>query len=137
MRRLALCLATLVAIGCGGGDDATAPASNSIAGTWALETVNGAALPFVVAQSGANKAEVTSDVLTLAEGGSFTQSTQVRLTQSGTVTTQSASEAGTWTLTGTSVSFRFTSDGSVGTGTLNGSTLTVAETGIALVYRKQ
>ena len=39
----------------------------SVVGTWQLQTVNGQALPYVVAQSGSDKIEVTSDVLPRAD----------------------------------------------------------------------
>jgi hypothetical protein len=41
------------------------------------------------------------------------------------------------TLNGTAVTFTFNSDGSTGTGSLSGNTLTVASDGIALVYNKR
>jgi hypothetical protein len=109
----------------------------SVVGTWQLQTVNGQGLPYLVAQSGADKIEVTSDVLTVAEGGAFTEITTIRVTSSGTVTTQSIPDAGTYTINGTAVNFTFQSDGSNGTGTLNESTLTVATQGVSLVYKKQ
>ena len=109
----------------------------SVVGTWQLQTVNGQALPYVVAQSGSDKIEVTSDVLTVAEGGAFTEITTIRVTSGGTVTTQSIPDAGSYSVNGTAVNFTFQSDGSSGTGTLSESTLTVATQGVSLVYKKQ
>lgn len=127
----------MVASACG--DDSTGPGTvqESVVGTWTLTSVNGSALPYTVEQSGANKIEVMSDVLTVGAGGAFTQLTTVRITQNGVVTTQSLPDAGTYTVSGTAVTFRFDSDGSSGTGTLNGKTLTVAAEGLSLVYAKQ
>ena len=137
MRRLISCMLFVVAAACGGGDAPTQPTSASVAGTWNLQTVNGAPLPYVAAQVGADKVELMSDVITAVASGSFTQMTQVRVTQNGQVTTQSIPDAGSFTLAGTAVNFTFDSDGSSGTGSLSGNTLTVAEGGFAFVYKKQ
>jgi hypothetical protein len=118
-------------------DDSTGPDDISVEGTWTLQSVNGSNLPYVLAQAGADKVEVTADVLTVGSGGAFTELTTVRVTSGGTVTTQSLPDAGTYTVNGTAVTFVFQSDGSSGTGTLNGDRLTVATGGLSLVYEKQ
>lgn len=135
--RLLACMLLVVAAACGGDDGPTQPTAASVAGTWQLQTVNGSALPYVAAQVGLDKVELMSDVLTVVASGSFTQMTQIRVTQSGQVTTQSIPDAGSYTLNGSAVTFTFNSDGSTGTGALSGSTLTVAEDGFAFVYKKQ
>ena len=134
--RIIACLLLLVGAACGG-DSPTQPTSNSVAGTWSLQTVNGAALPYVAAQVGLDKVELTSDVITAVASGSFTQITQVRVTQNGQVSTQSIPDAGSYTLNGTAVTFTFNNDGSSGTGSLTGNTLTVAQDGLVFVYKKQ
>ena len=53
------------------------------------------------------------------------------------MTTDSIPDAGSHALNGTAVTFTFDSDGSTGTGSLSGKTLTVAAVGLALVYKKQ
>jgi methyl coenzyme M reductase beta subunit len=62
--------------------------------------------------------------------------TTVKTTESGQVTTESIPDAGTYTQNGTAVTFTFNSDGSSGTGTLNGNTVTVASQGFSLVYTR-
>jgi hypothetical protein len=116
--------------------DSTGPTEASVAGTWNLQSINGTALPFVVAQTGTNKVEITGDVLTVTASGSFTEITTVRTTQNGTSTTQTVPDAGTYVLNGNNVTFQFQSDGSVGSGTVSGSTLTVSQTGLSLIYKK-
>ena len=128
MRRLAL---LLLALACGG--DATGP-EDSVAGTYSLRTVNGANLPYVVFQSGQDKSELTSDVLTLTES-SFTQLSTIRTTINGQVTTTTEADAGSFTRSGTAASFQFNS-GTSGTGTIGGGQITVALSGFSFVYRK-
>jgi hypothetical protein len=134
--RFMACALLIVAAACGS-DGPTQPTSASVAGTWSLQTINGTPLPYVVVQTGVDKVELTSDVITAVASGSFTQITQVRITQNGQVSTQSIPDAGSYSLSGTAVTFTFSSDGSTGTGSLSGNTLTVASDGFAYVYKKQ
>jgi hypothetical protein len=135
MRRLLLAIAVLT-MACG--SDATEPTTMaSVAGTWSLSTVNGTALPYILAQSGADKLEWTADVITATSTGSFTQISSFKTTANGQVTTQTTPDAGTFSINGTAVTFTFQSDGSTGTGALNGNTMTVTGQGFALVYVKQ
>ena len=136
MRRLVACLALALFASCGG-DSATGPTSASVAGTWSLQTVNGAALPFVLAQDGADKLEVTGDVITAAENGTFSSLTHFRSTISGEVSEDDIADTGTWTLSGSSVTFRFTSDGTAGTASISGGTMTFTQGSTALKYTKQ
>ena len=126
-------LATLAACG---GDSATAPSSTSIAGSYTLRTVNGAPLPVIVVQIGAYKIELLNETVVVVDGGTFTQQGSVRITEGGVVSTESYADAGTYTRNGTAVTFVFNSDGSSGTGTVNGATITVVVDGFSLVYRK-
>jgi hypothetical protein len=134
MRKLAILL-VLAAMACGG-DSTTAPVTANVVGTWNLQTINGLVLPFTTAQSGADKTEITADVLSVSGTGSFTETTTIRTTLNGQVSTQSSADAGQYTINGTAVSFVFNSDGSTGTGTLSGNTLIVADNGVSLVYKK-
>ena len=135
MRRL-LAVALVLAAACGG-DTTTGPTvQQQITGTWSLSTVNGSALPFTIAQTGTNKVELVSDVFVVASTGSFTQTTTVRTTINGVVTTQSVADAGTYTVSGTAITLHFNSDGSTGTASFSGNTFTTTDGGLALVYRR-
>ena len=135
MRRFLL-LSVVFAVACGS-DSTTQPTTASIAGTWNLQSINGSNMPFILSQTGANKVEVVSDAVTAVSTGSFTEITTLRSTINGQVTTQSVPDAGSYTLNGTAVFFIFNSDGSTGTGSLSGNTLTVSTNGFAYIYKKQ
>jgi hypothetical protein len=138
MRRvlaLLILLAAASGIACGG-DSGTNPTQASLAGTWNLSTINGSPLPFTV-QAASPKIEVLNDQIIAAAGGTFTETGNYRFTNAGVVSTQPFTDAGTWTLNGTAVSFHFNSDGSTGTGTVSGNTFTVAQSGFSSVYTKQ
>ena len=136
MRNAMAVVAVLGLLTACGSDSSTQPTSNTIAGSWALQTVNGSTLPFTYSQQGANKAEVLSDVATVDAHGAYTQITQVRLTINGQVTTQSLSDAGTYTLNGTALTLK-SNDGSSVTASLSGSTFTLVIDGVAYIYKKQ
>lgn len=138
MRRTAfvatMILAVLSAAGCA--NDSTSPATQSIAGSWTLQSVNGSSMPFIVAQTGTNKTELLSDVIAISGTGSFTQTTSVRTTTNGVPTTQSVADAGSYTLNGSAITLHFNSDGSTGTGSWSGNTITTTDGGFALVYKR-
>jgi hypothetical protein len=137
MRKLFLAtyaFAALLIAGCGS-DGSTAPTPTSIAGTWNLTSVNGAALPFVV-QAANPKLEILSEQLVLNTNGTFTQTAQVRITEGTAVTNQAIADAGTWTLSGTAATFVW-NDGSTGTATVSGNKFTVGEDGFSFVFTKQ
>src|SRR5438552_2700382 len=94
MRKLLPLFALIATIAACGGD-ATSPASASIAGTFQLKTVNGSPLPFTF-QSGTTKAIVTSDVLTVADGGTWAEQGNFTITVNGQTTNQVISDGGTW-----------------------------------------
>lgn len=135
MRRLGFLLLTAVLIGCGS-DSSTGPSSATIAGTWNLQSINGTTLPFTLAQTGANKIELTSDIIVVSGTGSFTQTSTLRTTDNGQVTTQSVADAGTYTLNGSAVTLRWNSDGSISTGSWVGNTITATGDGLAFVYKR-
>lgn len=135
---------TLLAVGTSacGGDKATGP-GGSIAGTYNLQTVNGAAPPVILLQIGAYKLEVTAANLVVNSNNTFSSSSTYRETDAGTTTTSTSVCAGTYTRNGNSLTFTEpeTSNEDCGgtyTGTWsNGNTLTVAlDAEVQAVFRK-
>jgi hypothetical protein len=129
------CFSLFVAASCGGGDS-TSPGTARIAGSYALQTVTGGPVPFVVLQIGSDKIEVLSETVNLSDGGTFTQQGSLRITENGVVSMESFAEAGVYTRNDTALNLVFSSDGSTGTGTISGNTITVGIGGVSLVYRK-
>lgn len=123
--------------GCGGGDSITG--TTSITGKYVLQTVAGQPLPVVVWDEPGYKLELTYADMVLAEGGTFTNNATWRETEQGTVTTGSEISTGTYTVSGSTISF-ISPGGDRFQGTLSGSTLTITfeDEGdrIVAVYRK-
>lgn len=135
MRHFVSCMLLMVVAACGS-DSPTQPRA-SVVGTWNLQTIDGSALPYLVAQTDSEALELMSDVLTFDANGTFTQLSQIRVTQDGQASTESFSDGGSYALNGTAVTFTFDGDGSIGTASLAVNTLSLASAGFALVYKKQ
>lgn len=102
MRRFAALLICLTVIACGS-DASTEPTAVTFAGTYTLQTVNGQKLPFVLIQQGANAATLLEDHLTIADGGSWSETESWRITANGSTTNQTIASAGTWLRSGNSL----------------------------------
>ena len=133
MRRTLFCLA-LAALAACSGDSSTDP-NATIGGTYTLRTVNGSALPYIVAQSGANKYEITDDAITLTDAGSWTELWHDRTTTNGQVTTSANTDGGTYTRNGTAITLNSTTSGAI-SGSVSGGTLTLTDQGVAAVYMR-
>lgn len=136
MRKLLAVLAFTTFAACGG-DSIANPNSDSIEGTFSLRTVNGSPLPYTF-QSGTNSFTLTSDVLTVASNGSWTESIAYRQTINGQTSTGTDADGGSWTRAGGSVNFRSSVSGSTAyNGTYSANTLTLDDGGGAVqVFKK-
>jgi hypothetical protein len=136
MRRLAatvLVLAVTLAA-CG---DSTGPGLGlaTPTGTYTLHTVNGNPLPYTVDEGDGFTLVIVSDAFTLQNGGRFSESFTLRVTENGITTTESGSGTGVWTITGTAITLTF-DDGPAVSGTLSGGVMTLVDSGVSLVYRR-
>src|SRR5688572_18942651 len=77
-----------------GPDDGDGPFS----GTYSLQTINGAALPYTVGEVDGFKLEIVSDVFTFNENRSFRDITVVRETENGVPTTLTDTIDGTFVI---------------------------------------
>jgi hypothetical protein len=129
-RSFLLLLISLVALSC---SDSTSP-DRGVVGTWRLQTVDGKSLPFTLVEPGVDKLEVTAETITLLASGRVTMVTTFRITDGGSVSSESVPDAGTYTVVGSTVTFTFDSDGSTPTATVNGDTMTLGDIGLTFVY---
>ena len=107
MKRIAMLLAA-ACVACGGDHATTGTVSFTIGpdGTWALQTINGAALP-VVRGSGSSAITIRSSTLTVSTDRTYREVTTITLANGQPSTT---SEVGTWTETNAGVTFHDQSD---------------------------
>lgn len=120
----------LLGAACG---DGTAPDEGTIIGSYTLRTINGQNLPYTTLSSGVNKAEVLSSSLSVNTDGTFREERSVRRTHSGVSITEAEMKFGTYTSTGSGVTFRATTGDEV-SGTRSGGSIRFVEGGFTFVY---
>jgi hypothetical protein len=118
--------------------DSTGPDTDDLVGSYDLITIDGASLPVIVDQIGEDKAEITMGTVTLDEDGTFGDATELRITKGGVVTTEVQSTQGTWTVSGSTVSFVPNDGSGKYSMSWNGQLrLTQVFQGFTLVYEKE
>ena len=131
IRRVFLAVLIFGVTACGG--DGTG--LENVIGTYLLETIDGDPLPWVLLQVGDNKLEVSAGSVTLNADRTCSDSLTLETTQSGNVESDTASELCTYTTDGQAITLTYTDD-TVSDGTIIGSALTIADDGLAFIYRK-
>ncbi|MFC1531138.1 hypothetical protein ACFL5T_02725 [Gemmatimonadota bacterium] len=123
---------------CGGDDDggSTGP-DTSVFGTYSLETVAGAGLPYIVLQAGVEKIEITAGSWRINSDNTWSSSVSVRATNAaGQTNTFVEPSAGTFTRSGNSFVFTDAEDASQQTGSVSGDVLTIIDQAVAFTFRK-
>jgi hypothetical protein len=128
MRRFAVLLVFASAVACGG-DSSTKP-SASVSGSYALRTVNDMPLPWIAVENSGNKWEVVNDVMILSDSGTYTESGINRFTVNGEIRIENFNFSGTYTVTGTGITF-VDSDNIAESGFVSAGTLTIRAQGVA------
>ena len=132
MRKAVLGFAIALFAAC---DDGVVGTSH-ISGDYKLKTINGAELPVTISGSGANKTEILDRVITLYNGGTYSEAGHLRVTVNGTASTQPITGSGSYAFFGTSVTLR-SSDGTYERrGLFNEKSITIVEEGSTQVFSK-
>ena len=136
MKKMLIALAAVALLGCGG--DSTGPAASAV-GTWNLQTVDKAPLPYTVVfiANPVYKLEILSDVFEVRADGTYTETFTERETDGTTVTTTSNDDSGTWVQNNGALTITSASDQSVVSGAISGNTITVNTQGLVLVFKRQ
>jgi hypothetical protein len=130
-RSLLSLLVSVVVLSC---HDATGP--DDLLGTWRLESVSGQPLPYILEQDVTRKIELTGETVTLLASGRQTMETFFRVTEGGTVFTESIPASGDYTVNGSTVLLTFDTDEDEYTAVVNGDTMTIDDIGLRFVYRR-
>lgn len=115
MRAFILCGLLAAMAGCGG--DVTAPNPNAaVVGNYVLSQVNGVTPPMVYFQNGAGRIDILSGSMSLRSDLSYTQTVTDRITYTDGTPTQTLPivENGTFSVTGTQITFTIPASGSSG-----------------------
>jgi hypothetical protein len=97
--RLVLALSLCAAASCGG-DAAVSPSTASFTGTYTLKTINGQNLPFPITQFEGFTRAVASSSLTIADGGSWSETRVVLTTQNSQTSQDTVVDSGAWVRSG-------------------------------------
>jgi hypothetical protein len=130
-RSLLSLLVSVVVLSC---HDATGP--DDLLGTWRLESVSGQPLPYILEQDVTRKVELTGETVTLLASGRQTMETFFRVTEGGTVFTESIPASGDYTVNGSAVLLTFDTDEDEYTAVVNGDTMIIDDIGLRFVYRR-
>ena len=130
-------LGLALAAACGGDDSPAGPGDpgDQVAGTYTLRTVAGRAVPAVLFEEGGDKLEVVSGALTLRSNGTYTGTMTLRVTESGSVTTETDSGTGTYTSAGGSLVL-IDEEGERTPVTRAGNSITISDGGVAMVFTR-
>ncbi|MEO8577040.1 MAG: hypothetical protein ABI556_10080 [Gemmatimonadales bacterium] len=110
--------------------------SSTVTGNYTLRTINGSQLPYTITGSGTNKTEIVSDVMTLFQGFTYSESTVSRITLNAQAADETKVRTGAYSLLGTSFILS-SNDGSLERrGTISGNTMTITEAGKVSVLSK-
>src|SRR5687768_7635136 len=126
-------VAALLLVGAACGGDSTGPDEGSIVGSYTLRTINGQNLPYTTLSAGVNTAEVLSSSLSLNTDGTFREERSVRRTHQGVPVTEAEMKFGTYTSTGSGVTFSVTTGAQV-SGKRGGGSITFVEEGFTFVF---
>jgi hypothetical protein len=128
-------LAVALVIACGGGSDPASP-GDSVVGTYALRTINGATLPAVLGTEQGVTVSVTAGALTLRADRTFSATVTARGVGVGTDNTLTSTSAGTYSVSGNAVTLVDASDTSRLTGSYANGSVTLTEDRFVSVYTR-
>ncbi|MEO7521137.1 MAG: hypothetical protein ABIW79_04920 [Gemmatimonas sp.] len=74
------------------------PGSSSSTGTYTLQSVNNAPLPYTTSQTAMVKTEIIDDTIKLFQGGTFARTFHTRTTTNGQATNTANTRTGTWAI---------------------------------------
>jgi hypothetical protein len=116
-------IAVVLAAACGG-ESPTGVPDAQLFGTYNLQTINGASLPYFGGQIGADSIFITGVQLTLSDGGVWTDKVMFLTTDGIHGSSTVGGDNGTWSESGSSLSFFSTKNNKTAyTGTFSGTRL--------------
>ena len=133
MKKVLFGLLLMISAGCLNEDvvgDSTAT------GEYTLSTINEAPLPFTLSTSGTTKTEVLDAVISMFQGGTYSETSHLRITTNGVVTTQTKVDTGSYSFFGISLTLVSSAGNGERRGRIEGTKMTITEEGKNSIYRK-
>lgn len=135
--------ATAVGAACSKDNAPTSPTKNpsptdTVAGSFALSTVDTKALPFAIASDPGNYSlEITAGTAVLQSTGQFTMTITSRETVAGYASTYIDSTSGTWTQQAGAVVFTIPATSATSVAAWDGANLSMVQDSVTYVYKKR
>ena len=116
------------------------PTDANVAGAFSLTSINGGALPVLVSISSAQESDLTSDTVSIASDGTWTETSVYRITQlsDNTTSTNTSVISGSYTIANQQINFLQTSGTAslAFAGSVKGDRLTILFAGSQFVYAR-
>lgn len=135
MRRMLPVGILLTLMACG--SDLVINPSTSVAGSYALERVDGTALPYPVIDISTYHIQLVSGSLTLNANNTYAWNLGLRVDDSGRIRTDAQSDSGTWTMVNSTLSLTSAQGNLPKTATVSGNIMTMQSSTIVFGLRKQ
>ncbi|MEP6506974.1 MAG: hypothetical protein ABJC63_02025 [Gemmatimonadales bacterium] len=110
--------------------------SSTVFGKYTLRTVNGSILPYTVSTIGTTKTEILGDTINFYEGFTYAEAKTTRITVSGTATSSTHVETGSFSLMGNSVFLRGNDGGPLQNAPIEADVMTFIYNGLTSVFKK-
>lgn len=135
MRRMLLAGLIFSLVACG--SDGVVDPSVSVAGSYALERVDGTALPYPVVDISTYHIQLVSGSLALNANNTYVWNLGLRVDDSGRIRADSTSDAGTWAIVNNALSLTSTQGNLPKTATVSRNVMTMQSSAIVFELRKQ
>lgn len=122
-----------LAVACG---DATSPDTDSFVGVYMLRTVDGSPLPAVISQSGTSALTYIANQLTIADGGTWSQTATLETRSGGQTSRQTFANGGFWTRSLNDIQLNFLEGPLAYSGNFSRNRLSLISSGAVLIFEK-
>jgi hypothetical protein len=117
-------------------DGPTGPTA-SLAGSWALSTVNGQPLPFLIGANDTARVDLVSELIVVTPAATFSRRKDFQVTLTGLKFPSFDVDSGTVSLEGSVATLTFAGDGSKEIAATTDSTITFTGVGFVAVFRRK
>jgi hypothetical protein len=136
MNRYASVAALIAVVGTLAACDRTTGPTGGMNATFDLRSIDGTSLP-LTSTLGTATLRITSDVLTLHSDGSYEDATTYAIPSGQSTQVSTTVERGSYSVSGSTITFRSQTTGGRYAGSLNGTTLTESVNGRTPVYERR
>jgi len=136
MRRFAVALLAF-SLACGSDSPSEPRTGIIVVGNWSLESIGGQTLPVLLDQAGNDKLELIEASVVVTADSAFIASSTERTTISGVAESQTYTDGGHFSVSGTTITFTFDVDGTQVRANIENDAMKFTEGRSAVIYRRK